>query len=59
MIDKDEHKRQRQLVRCFRCGIRKERNKFKEESLKNYWASWCISCQNTPVGQFPNPFGER
>lgn len=58
MIDKEEHKRQMQLVRCFRCGMRKERGKFTEKSLKNYWSTWCISCQNVPVGQFPNPFGE-
>lgn len=58
MIDKEEHKRQMLLVRCFRCGMRKERSKFTEESLKNYWASWCISCQNTPIGTLVSQFGE-
>lgn len=54
MIDKEEMQRQMMLVRCNRCGTRKERTKFSEQALKCSWNHWCISCENTPIGQLAN-----
>lgn len=56
MINKDELKRQMQLIRCCRCGTRKERDKFPEKEPKYCWVYRCISCTNTPVGQLANQF---
>lgn len=56
MITKEEHERQMQLIRCFRCGTRKERSKFTEKALSCSWNHWCISCENTPVGQLASQF---
>ena len=56
MITKEEHERQMQLIECTRCRARKERSRFTEKSLKCSWSYWCISCENTPVGQLANQF---
>ena len=56
MISKEEHERQMNLVRCTRCGTRKERSKFTEKALSCAWNHWCIKCENTPIGQLANQF---
>ena len=56
MIDREELHRQMMLVRCNRCGTRKEREKFSEQALKCSWNHWCIKCENTPIGQLAQPF---
>ncbi len=56
MINKEELVRQMLLIRCTRCGTRKEKHKFTEKSLKCSWSHWCISCEKTPVGQIASQF---
>lgn len=56
MISRDEMERQMKLVRCTRCGTRKEREKFTEKSLSCSWSHWCIPCEKTPIGQLANQF---
>ena len=56
MIDKWELERQMQLIRCCRCGTRKEKEKFSEQALKCSWHHWCIPCEKTPIGQSANQF---
>lgn len=58
MLTKEEHERLMSLIRCNRCGRRMEREKFREEKLKIWWNVWCISCENTPIGQLPSMFGD-
>ena len=51
MINQIEKQRQAELVKCNRCGGRKEREKFHPEDFKKIWCMTCITCKNTPVGQ--------
>ena len=55
-ISKEEHEWQMKLIRCCCCGTRKEREKFTDKQLKCWWNSWCIACENTPIGQLANQF---
>ena len=36
------------MIRCHRCGKLKEPNQFRK--LKPVWCTWCINCENTPIG---------
>lgn len=56
MIDKQELERQMQLIRCCRCGTRKDRHKFPVEPPKYVWRYMCVSCEKTPAGQLANQF---
>lgn len=56
MLNKEEHERQMRLVRCCRCGTRKERSSFTEKALSCSWNHWCIKCEQTPIGQLAQPF---
>lgn len=38
---------------CYRCGERKEDNRFRPG--QPYWNYWCIRCERTPIGQMPYP----
>ena len=55
MISKEEWERQMKLVRCMRCGTRKDREKFTDAQIKTWWATWCKSCEKTPIGQIAQP----
>ena len=35
-------------IRCHRCGKLKEPSQFRK--LKPVWCTWCINCENTPIG---------
>ena len=56
MINKEERERQMQLIRCTRCGTRKERSKFPEKNPTYCWTYRCIPCEKTPIGQLANQF---
>ena len=36
------------MIRCHRCGKLKEPSQFRK--LKPVWCTWCINCENTPIG---------
>ena len=36
------------MIRCHRCGKLKEPSQFRK--LKPVWCTWCIDCENTPIG---------
>ena len=39
------------VIRCHRCGKLKEPSQFSK--LKPVWCTWCITCENTPIGDMP------
>ena len=40
------------VIRCHRCGKLKEPSQFRK--LKPVWCTWCINCENTPIGMMPS-----
>ena len=40
------------MIRCHRCGKLKEPSQFRK--LKPVWCTWCINCENTPIGMMPS-----
>ncbi|AYP69105.1 hypothetical protein [Acinetobacter phage vB_AbaM_IME512] len=38
-------------IRCHRCGKLKEKEQFNK--ITPIWNTWCINCENTPIGQMP------